>query len=108
MAIPLAFPALHASHAGIWIAMPDGETRRVGKAEAVARAAETPMILLNAPLIAQRLGYAELSGLDVLELFAFIFRQRGWPRFWALSPPRTLPYFVTPAKAGVQHQTVRL
>ena len=40
MAPPLAFPALHASHAGIWIASPDGETRRVGKAEAVARAAE--------------------------------------------------------------------
>ena len=76
MANPLAFPALHASHAGIWIAMPNGETRRVGKAEAVARAAETPMILLNAPLIAQRLGYAELSGLDVLELFAFVFPAR--------------------------------
>ena len=76
MAIPLAFPALHASHAGIWIAMPDGETRRVGKAEAVARAAETPMILLNAPLIAQRLGYVELSGLDVLELFAFVYPAR--------------------------------
>ena len=76
MANPLAFPALHASHAGIWIAMPDGETRRVGKAEAVARAAETPMILLNAPLIAQRLGYADLSGLDVLELFAFVFPAR--------------------------------
>ncbi|MCC6480152.1 ATP-dependent DNA helicase [Sphingorhabdus sp.] len=70
------FPALHASHAGIWIAAPDGETRRVGKAEAVARAAETPMILLNAPLVAQRLGYAELSGLDLLELFAFVHPAR--------------------------------
>ncbi len=76
MAPPLAFPALHASHAGIWIASPDGETRRVGKAEAVARAAETPMILLNAPLVAQRLGYAELSGLDLLELFAFVHPAR--------------------------------
>ena len=76
MAPPLAFPALHASHAGIWIATPDGETRRVGKAEAVARAAETPMILLNAPLVAQRLGYAELSGLDLLELFAFVHPAR--------------------------------
>ena len=76
MAPPLAFPALHASHAGIWIATPGGETRRVGKAEAVARAAETPMILLNAPLVAQRLGYAELSGLDLLELFAFVHPAR--------------------------------
>ena len=76
MASPLPFPALHASHAGIWIASPDGETRRVGKAEAVARAAETPMILLNAPLVAQRLGYAELSGLDLLELFAFVHPAR--------------------------------
>jgi ATP-dependent DNA helicase DinG len=30
------------------------------------------MIMLNAPMMAQRLGYAELSGLDVLELFAFV------------------------------------
>ena len=76
MASPLAFPALHASHAGMWIASPDGETRRIGKAEAVAKAAETPMILLNAPLVAQRLGYAELSGLDLLELFAFVHPAR--------------------------------
>ncbi len=76
MAPPLAFPALHASHAGIWIAAPDGEASRVGKAEAVARAAETPHIILNAPLVAQRLGYAELSGLDLLELFAFVHPAR--------------------------------
>jgi len=60
----------------MWIASPDGETRRIGKAEAVAKAAETPMILLNAPLVAQRLGYAELSGLDLLELFAFVHPAR--------------------------------
>lgn len=81
MASPLAFPALHASHAGIWIAASDGpdgsvSIRRVGKAEAVARAADTPHILLNAPLVAQRLGYAELSGLDLLELFAFVHPAR--------------------------------
>ena len=28
--------------------------------------------MLNAPLVGQRLGYAELSGLDLLELFAFL------------------------------------
>lgn len=48
----------------------------IGRGEAVARAAETPMIILNAPLLAQRLGYAELSGLDLLELFAFVHPAR--------------------------------
>ena len=72
----LPFPALHASHAGIWLATSDGQVRTVGKGEAVGRAAETPMIMLNAPLVAQRLGYAELSGLDLLELFAFVHPAR--------------------------------
>ncbi|MBA4306007.1 MAG: helicase [Sphingopyxis sp.] len=76
MQSPLTFPALHASHAGIWMATPDGQVRTVGKGEAVGRAAETPMVMLNAPLVAQRLGYAELSGLDVLELFAFVHPAR--------------------------------
>ena len=68
---PLPYPALHASHGGIWIATAEG-TRSVGRGEAVRIAADTPVILLNAPLAAQRLGYAELSGLDLLELFAFL------------------------------------
>ena len=67
----LPYPALHASHGGIWIATADG-TRSVSRGEAVRMAADTPMVLLNAPLAAQRLGYAELSGLDLLELFAFL------------------------------------
>jgi ATP-dependent DNA helicase DinG len=76
MASPLPFPALYASHAGIWIASPDGDVRSVSKSEAVGRAAETPMIMLNAPMMAQRLGYAELAGLDLLELFAFVHPAR--------------------------------
>ncbi len=68
----LPFPTLHASHAGIWLATADGQLRTVGKSEAVGRAAETPLLMLNTPLVAQRLGYAELSGLDLLELFAFV------------------------------------
>jgi len=68
---PLPYPALYASHGGIWIATDQG-TRSVGRGEAVRIAADTPVILLNAPLAAQRLGYAELSGLDLLELFAFL------------------------------------
>lgn len=71
----LPFPALYASHGGIWIAEPR-ETRRVGRAEAIARASETPMVVLNAPLTGQRLGYAELPGLDLLELFAFVHPAR--------------------------------
>ncbi|WP_066647740.1 MULTISPECIES: ATP-dependent DNA helicase [Sphingomonas] len=71
----LPYPALHASHGGIWIAQ-GGETRQVSRGEAIRTAADTPMILLNAPLVAQRLGYAELSGLDLLELFAFLHPAR--------------------------------
>src|SRR6478672_10797160 len=67
---------MHASHAGIWIAQPDGDARAVGRGEAIARAAETPMILLNAPMVAARLGYPDLSGLDLLELFAFVHPAR--------------------------------
>src|SRR3954452_2019641 len=91
---PLPYPALHASHAGIWIASPDGEARAVGRGEAIARAAETPMILLNAPLVAARLGSPELSGLDLLELFAFVHPARfavptpkGLARAIGLAPP---------------------
>ncbi|MDK2767877.1 MAG: ATP-dependent DNA helicase [Sphingomonas sp.] len=68
---PLPYPALHASHGGIWIATAEG-TRSIGRGEAVRIAADTPVILLNAPLTAQRLGYPDLSGLDLLELFAFL------------------------------------
>lgn len=68
---PLPYPALHASHGGIWITTAEG-TRSIGRGEAVRIAADTPVILLNAPLTAQRLGYPDLSGLDLLELFAFL------------------------------------
>ena len=39
-------------------------------------AADTPVLLINAPLIANRLGYPDLSGLDLLELFAFVHPAR--------------------------------
>ena len=71
-----ALPALHATHAGIWLAGGDGQVREASRGEAIARAAETPHIILNAPLVGQRLGYPELSGLDLLELFAFIHPAR--------------------------------
>jgi ATP-dependent DNA helicase DinG len=67
----LPYPALHASHGGIWIA-DDAGVRSVARGEAVRIAADTPVLLLNAPLTGQRLGYPDLSGLDLLELFAFL------------------------------------
>jgi ATP-dependent DNA helicase DinG len=72
---PLPYPALHATHGGIWLAGAEG-TRALGRGEAIARAAETPTIMLNAPLVGQRLGYPEVSGLDLLELFAFVHPAR--------------------------------
>src|SRR5438552_655272 len=90
----LPIPALHATHAGIWLAGGDGDVREASRGEAIARAAETPHIILNAPLVGQRLGYPELSGLDLLELFAFIHPARfavptvaGLSRALGLEPP---------------------
>ena len=56
--------------------MRTGAVEAVGRGQAIARAAETPMIMLNAPLVGNRLGYPELSGLDLLELFAFVHPAR--------------------------------
>lgn len=72
----LPYPALHASHSGIWICDTDGQAQAISKGEAIGRVAETPHILMNAPLVGQRLGYPDLSGLDLLELFAFIHPAR--------------------------------
>jgi ATP-dependent DNA helicase DinG len=72
----LPYPALHATHGGIWMALPDGTSEALGRGAAIARAAETPLIMLNAPLVGQRLGYPDLSGLDLLELFAFVHPAR--------------------------------
>ena len=90
----MPLPALHATHAGIWIADASGEMREAGRGEAIARVAETPHIILNAPLVGQRLGYGELSGLDLLELFALIHPARfavptpaGLSRALGLEPP---------------------
>ena len=89
----LPHPALHASHGGIWIA-DDAGTRPLGRGEAIRIAADTPVILLNAALVGQRLGHPELSGLDLLELFAFVHPARfavptpaGLARAVDLSPP---------------------
>jgi ATP-dependent DNA helicase DinG len=83
----LALPALHASHAGSWIGGPEGTIRTVSKGDAIMAAADTPLLLLNAPLVASRLGYPDLSGLDLLELFAFVHPAR----------------FVVPTPKGLAH-----
>lgn len=72
----LPLPALHASHAGTWVRDATATTRGCSKGEAIMVAADTPVLLLNAPLVATRLGYPDLSGLDVLELFAFVHPAR--------------------------------
>src|SRR4051812_24419115 len=87
MAASLPYPALHATHGGIWLASPDGEVRGLGRGEAIARAAETPLVMLNAPLIGHRLGYPELSGPDLLELFAFVH-----PAGFAVPTPKGLAH----------------
>jgi ATP-dependent DNA helicase DinG len=76
MAASLPYPALHASHAGVWVADSEGATRGLGRGEAIRLAADTPVLLLNAPLVGQRLGHPELNGLDLLELFAFVHPAR--------------------------------
>jgi ATP-dependent DNA helicase DinG len=76
MAVSLPYPSLHATHGGIWLCLGDGHVEAVGRGEAIARAAETPMIMLNAPLVGNRLGYPDLNGLDLLELFAFVHPAR--------------------------------
>ncbi|MES2148127.1 MAG: ATP-dependent DNA helicase, partial [Pseudomonadota bacterium] len=95
MPAPLPLPSLHATHAGIWLTAAGGEVREAQRGEAIARAAETPHIILNAPVAGQRLGYPDLSGLDVLELFAFVFPARfavptiaGLSRALGLDPPQ--------------------
>lgn len=80
--------ALHISHAGAWL-WDDGEARAVDRLEAKARALGSPLLLVNTPLVGGRLGYHELSGLDLLELFAFVHPAR----------------FVIPSPAGLAEAT---
>lgn len=76
MAAALPLPALHASHSGCWLRDGAGHTRGAAKGDAIVAAADTPLLMLNAPLVAARLGYPDLSGLDLLELFAFVHPAR--------------------------------
>ena len=83
---PLTLPAIHASHIGIWIADAHGRVERVGRGEAIAAVAATPHLFLNATLTGDRLGYPELSGLDLLEL-----SRSSIPRVSRCRPRRVSP-----------------
>ncbi len=67
--------ALHISHIGAWLDE-GGEPRRVGRQDAKALTLASPVMIVNAPLVGARLGFAEVSGLDLLELFAFVHPAR--------------------------------
>ena len=93
MALPLPLPSLHATHAGIWTAE-DGAVKALSRGEAIGALARTPHIILNAPVVGQRHGYPEVSGLDLLELFAFVHPARfavptvsGLARAVGVQPP---------------------
>ncbi|MBV7255667.1 ATP-dependent DNA helicase [Pacificimonas sp. WHA3] len=66
----LPHPALAVALDGIWVADANG-THRLERAEAVRLLTGTPAIFVNAPVVAAKLGYGELNGFDLLELFAF-------------------------------------
>ena len=70
-----AIGALHISHAGAWLCE-DGEVTPVDRQEAKARALSSPLLIVNTPMVGARLGYADLSGFDLLELFAFVHPAR--------------------------------
>jgi len=116
--LPLPLPALHASHGGCWIDDPrSGGSRQIGKGEAIVAAADTPLIVLGAPLVASRLGYPDLSGLDLLELFAFVFparfmvpTPRGLAHVLDLAAPAddaAVPAFLRLAAAALIGETAR-
>ena len=77
--------ALTATHAGVWVAAPDHASEAISRSDAIRRVADTLHIVINAPMVASRLGLGELAGLDLLELFAFIH-----PARFAVPTPRGL------------------
>lgn len=81
----MPYPALVASHLGVWCTDRLGDVFAVSRAQALQRLAETPHLILNGPMTAARLGVADISGLDLLELYLFVFPAR----------------FVVPSAAGL-------
>ncbi len=88
-----AYPALSLSLGGMYLSY-NGRTEAIGRAAVAKRLADTPTLILNAPYVASKIGYPELSGLDILELFAFVHPARfavptlaGITGFLGLHPP---------------------
>jgi ATP-dependent DNA helicase DinG len=65
-------PVLVTDQRGTFWLADDGDARPVTRGAAIARATDTPLLMINAALTSARLGYGDLSGLDLLELFAFV------------------------------------
>ncbi len=65
------YKALHAGLNDIWLADAQG-ARIISRGEALRLSADEPLILLNAVLAGSRMGRQDLSGLDLLELWAFV------------------------------------
>ena len=66
------YPALVAGWEGCWWGTAGTPAKQITRGDALSRAAASPVLLINAPVTASRMGYPDLSGLDVLELFAFV------------------------------------
>ncbi len=65
------YPALHATLSGLWLER-DGKVSMIERGAALRLAADEPVLLLNAALTGARLARADISGLDLLELFVFV------------------------------------
>ncbi|AEI37277.1 ATP-dependent DNA helicase [Zymomonas mobilis] len=82
-------PALYATHAGIWIAFANGDVRSLDRTAALNLLQKNPVIVLNTPMMASRLKIPEISALDILELFAFVY-----PACFTVPTPRGLAKFL--------------
>jgi ATP-dependent DNA helicase DinG len=90
------YPALHASPKALWLEDASGRVSALTRGEALRLSADNPVLLCNAALTGSRIGRADLSGLDVLELFAFVHPAQfctptisGLARALRLNPPET-------------------
>lgn len=90
-------PALAAGWDGLWVARAGEPAQPIARGAALRLVADTPVLMINAPLAASRIGAPQISGLDLLELFAFarpaqfvVPSARGLALALRLAPPLTL------------------
>jgi ATP-dependent DNA helicase DinG len=65
-------PALHATLSALWLEREGGTVSPIERGAALRLAADELVLLLNAALTGARLARADVAGLDLLELFAFV------------------------------------